>query len=178
MKFCPVCNKTYNDDNLNFCLDDGTTLKEIETDDPPPTIVMDPTRQTNPNYEPQYKDYEKPAFDDYNQPQFGAPNQQIYQQPFAVPQQSRVSGSQDKTLPIISLALGITGVCLFCCYLGVPFGIASVVVGFIGMKRVDADPQTYDGKNLAIAGMVAGGVALLLSVGLFILGAIGNLANL
>lgn len=26
MKICPKCNKTYRDDELNFCLDDGTTL--------------------------------------------------------------------------------------------------------------------------------------------------------
>ncbi len=28
MKICPQCNKTYNDDNLNFCLDDGSLLNQ------------------------------------------------------------------------------------------------------------------------------------------------------
>ena len=29
MKICPQCNKTYEDNNLNFCLDDGSVLKQI-----------------------------------------------------------------------------------------------------------------------------------------------------
>lgn len=28
MKICPQCNKTYDDDNLNFCLDDGSVLSQ------------------------------------------------------------------------------------------------------------------------------------------------------
>lgn len=28
MKICPQCNKTYDDDNLNFCLDDGSVLNQ------------------------------------------------------------------------------------------------------------------------------------------------------
>jgi len=35
MKKCPICNRTYNDDNFNFCLEDGTLLSsqpdEVET---------------------------------------------------------------------------------------------------------------------------------------------------
>lgn len=33
MKICPVCNQTYADDSLNFCLIDGVGLKQI-TDTP------------------------------------------------------------------------------------------------------------------------------------------------
>lgn len=29
MKVCPVCNQTYSDDSLNFCLDDGTVLNSV-----------------------------------------------------------------------------------------------------------------------------------------------------
>ena len=28
MKICPRCQKTYTDDNLNFCLDDGVVLQQ------------------------------------------------------------------------------------------------------------------------------------------------------
>ena len=175
MKVCPICDKTYKDDNLNFCLDDGSTLTELNTDEPPPTIMMDSSRKTNPNYPPPVQDYQKPAFDDYDQPQFGAPNQQIYQQPFGVPQHNRPFASKDQTLPIVSLALGVAGVLLVCCYLGFPLGIASIIVGYIGMTRVDSDPQKYDGKNLAIIGMVAGGLAILINIVFVILAIIGNL---
>lgn len=168
MKVCPICDKTYNDDNLNFCLDDGSTLTELNSDEPPPTVMMDTTRKTNPNYPPPVQDYQQPAFNDCDQPQFGAPNQQMAHQPFGVPQHDRPFVSQDKTLPTISLGLGVAGFCLVCCYLGIPLGAAAVVVGSIGMKRVDTDPQQYDGKGLAIAGMIMGGVALLINLAMIL----------
>jgi hypothetical protein len=33
MKRCSTCNRTYTDPNLRFCIDDGTPLTEIETED-------------------------------------------------------------------------------------------------------------------------------------------------
>lgn len=54
MKICPKCNKTYTDETLNFCLDDGAVLKQAgdppKTDDSlPETVMMDPPRPTEPN---------------------------------------------------------------------------------------------------------------------------------
>ncbi|PYS89602.1 MAG: hypothetical protein DMF62_06890 [Acidobacteria bacterium] len=48
MKICPVCRKTYTDDGLNFCLDDGSVLT-IQGSDAPPTMVMQNPPATNPN---------------------------------------------------------------------------------------------------------------------------------
>ena len=48
MKICPTCRKTYTDDGLNFCLDDGSVLT-IATDVPPETIMMNQPRYTDPN---------------------------------------------------------------------------------------------------------------------------------
>lgn len=33
MKRCPTCNKTFNDQSLSFCIDDGTPLIEVQSDD-------------------------------------------------------------------------------------------------------------------------------------------------
>ena len=38
MKICPQCRKTYEDSNLNFCLDDGSALNAIEQ--AAPTVMM------------------------------------------------------------------------------------------------------------------------------------------
>lgn len=46
MKICPKCRKTYTDDNLNFCLEDGTAL--ASTTDPPPTVMMQQPHVTSP----------------------------------------------------------------------------------------------------------------------------------
>jgi pimeloyl-ACP methyl ester carboxylesterase len=41
MKQCPECDRTYRDDTLNFCLEDGTPLTATATFDEPVTAVME-----------------------------------------------------------------------------------------------------------------------------------------
>ncbi len=50
MKICPRCQKTYSDENLNFCLDDGATLMRSNAvdDSIPATVMMNQTRPTAP----------------------------------------------------------------------------------------------------------------------------------
>lgn len=48
MKICPRCHKTYADDNLNFCLEDGSVLKQSAADLVPETLMMDSPRVTEP----------------------------------------------------------------------------------------------------------------------------------
>jgi len=38
MKYCPSCQTTYADDDLRFCLQDGTGLREISDNAPAPTV--------------------------------------------------------------------------------------------------------------------------------------------
>ncbi len=48
MKICPRCQTTYADDNLNFCLEDGSTLNQMGGVQPAPTVQMQqpfPTHQ-------------------------------------------------------------------------------------------------------------------------------------
>lgn len=53
MKICPRCQKTYTDDNLNFCLEDGSVLSAMSQPAPPPdTIHMQPM-PTQPQQVPQ-----------------------------------------------------------------------------------------------------------------------------
>ncbi|MFN2501864.1 MAG: hypothetical protein ABR530_07630 [Pyrinomonadaceae bacterium] len=47
MKICPRCQKTYADDNLNFCLEDGSVLT-MGSPEMPPTVVMGEPRVTQP----------------------------------------------------------------------------------------------------------------------------------
>ncbi len=41
MKICPQCNKTYDDETLNFCLDDGSVLNRSTHSVPAETVVME-----------------------------------------------------------------------------------------------------------------------------------------
>ena len=51
MKICPRCQKTYSDDGLNFCLDDGATLSQSKAVDNslPATVLLNQPRSTAPN---------------------------------------------------------------------------------------------------------------------------------
>ena len=40
MKRCPTCNRTFTDQNLSFCTDDGTPLLSVDTADDEATLVM------------------------------------------------------------------------------------------------------------------------------------------
>lgn len=48
MKICPTCRKTYTDDGLNFCLDDGSVLQFSMSDPPPDTVMMQQPLPTDP----------------------------------------------------------------------------------------------------------------------------------
>lgn len=146
MKICPNCNQTYTDETLYFCLNDGTSLVEKETE-PPPTVFMDAPRTTNPN------------FTDYKTP-FGQQDQQIYQAPYSPPM---VRQSQDQTLPIISLVLGILGFLTMCWCGGIPLGIGAIITGFLGMRNADQNPQKFGGKGVAIGGLIVGAISLVSS---------------
>ena len=49
MKRCPTCNKTFTDQNLSFCLDDGTPLVPVDVSADETTIVGDETTRVSPS---------------------------------------------------------------------------------------------------------------------------------
>lgn len=163
MKSCSICNQIYNDENLNFCLNDGGVLIE-DKDDAPPTIQMNQVRTTQPNWSEH-----EPSSPWGSQPlQQQQPNQPFY--PMAA-----MPPGQNQVLPTISLVLGILSIVLFCCYGGFPFGIAAMITGFLGYQNTNNDPQQYGGRSMAIAGMVLGIIGFLGLIMLIFLGVAGNL---
>jgi hypothetical protein len=52
MKICPRCQKTYSDDNLNFCLEDGSVLSAMSVGAMPPDTVHMPQMPTAPQQQP------------------------------------------------------------------------------------------------------------------------------
>ena len=49
MKVCPRCQKTYTDDNLNFCLEDGSVLSQAGNAPMPETVLINQPRITASN---------------------------------------------------------------------------------------------------------------------------------
>lgn len=174
MKICPVCNQTYTDESLNYCLNDGATLNNADND-PPPTIFMDPPRTTNPNYQDFNTNFSQPNTG-FNS-NFGQPNQEIYQAPYSPPAVS--NNAQDQTMPIISLVLGVFGFVSFCClgFLAFPIGLAAVVTGYLGMKKADENPQKYGGRGMAIAGIILGAIGVVSGLVFLIIAIISAMAG-
>lgn len=150
MKICPVCKQTYNDDNLNFCLNDGGTLERIG-DDAPPTVFMNQARTTQQNwseYETNNQWQNQPLANNQN---FGVQNQN-----FAVQ-------GQNQTLATVSLILGILSIVLICCWGGIPLGTGALVTGYLAYNNINREPHIYSGQGMAIAGIVTGGIGIVLA---------------
>jgi len=168
MKICPTCNQTYADDNTNFCLSDGATLMR-DLDDAAPTVMLNQVRTTQPNFQ----NYESPGTwqnqpiqTNYNSPL--QPNQSSYPAQFQ---------TQNQTLPTVSLVLGTFGILLTCCYGGIPFGLAALITGYIGLKNSGENPQQYGGRGLAIAGLITGAVGLLFSFGIILIAVLAQIGK-
>jgi hypothetical protein len=168
MKICTICNQTYTDDNLNFCLSDGGLLTK-SNDDPPPTVIMNQARRTNElNLDNQTNWTNQPPgpMSPWQNPQFQ--QNQNYMPP-------QMYQSQNMVVPIISMVLGILSMTM-CCY-GFPFGIAAAITGFIGMNNANNNPTVYGGRGFAIAGLILGIVDLLITLVFLLIFIVGSISK-
>jgi hypothetical protein len=85
------------------------------------------------------------------------------------------TGAQSQGLAIASLVCGIAS--LLCCSWFI-VGIAAVVMGFIARGKANSDPANYGGAGLALAGMITGGISVLLGVVFWVLYVLGFMASL
>lgn len=116
-------------------------------DDPPPTVMMNDPRATNPaNWQQSAPPVQWQGQQQVQPPLFNAHG---------------FTPSRDQTLPIIAMILGIFSIAMICCYGGVWLGLPAAIVGFIGMRNADGDPSHYQGRGMAIAGMVLGTISFL-----------------
>lgn len=161
MKRCPSCNRTFTDQSLGFCIDDGTALvldnaaSSLESQatrilpGPPPTVQMPPPRATEygagtspnaPSWQPYGWANESPAVWTPPPPPAGVPA--------AKPQQG---------LAVASLVLGIVTMTVgWCCYFGVLTGPIAVTLGIFSLVQIKNNPSQYSGKPLAIIGIATG----------------------
>jgi hypothetical protein len=161
MKQCPRCNRIYTEDDLNFCLDDGELLqfasdeqptRPLRRDEPPPTVVLDPPRMTDPIGWPTGQSIGQ------WQGQAGAYPQTQYQ---ALP----IRTTPNQTLAIISLCVGAGSLAIgWCCSSGLLLAPAAIIIGAISLTQIKRDPQLFGGKGLSYGGIGAGSLFLLLYI--------------
>ena len=157
MKRCPTCNRTFDDDWLAFCTEDGTTLVETQSaqlpSEPPPTVWIPPALDTSPVSG--QKPFDLPG--SYNPPQPVAPGWQ----PPPPPPVRMVSG-QKQGLAIASLVLGIFSITVgWCCSIGLLSAPVGIVLGIVSLVQIKNDPARNTGKPLSIVGLVLSSVYVL-----------------
>jgi hypothetical protein len=77
-------------------------------------------------------------------------------------------GPRPNPMAIASLVLGILSIPSCCCaFAGTPMSIAAVVLGIVAMQKIKAQPQVWTGTGMCIAGIVTGGVGVLLFIATF-----------
>jgi len=92
-------------------------------------------------------------------------------------------GGMQKThaLSIVSLITGIVSMLPSCCcmgFIGIPFAVAGLVTGILGMVRIKAAPDQFKGGGLAIAGIVCAALGLVFGVLELIPGVLQSLENM
>lgn len=90
------------------------------------------------------------------------------------PFQPPAAGGQNNTLALVSLVLGILS---FVC-LGIFAGIPAIITGYMQRNNIQKNPAEYGGGGMAMAGMILGGINVVLTVVVFVIYAILIFANL
>jgi uncharacterized protein DUF4190 len=152
MKTCPTCNRTFTDEWLAYCTEDGTTLIEDMpaelSNEPPPTVFVPPAAATNPDAP---KPFDLPG--SYNPPQPVTP---AWQPP--PPPPLRPGNVQKQGLAVTSLILGGFSVVFgWCCSMGLLTAPVGIVLGIISLVQIKNDPLTNTGKPLSIIGICLSG---------------------
>lgn len=85
------------------------------------------------------------------------------------PFQPPVAGGQNNTLALVSLILGIAS---FVCSLSIVAAIPAIITGYMQRNNIKNNPAQYGGSGMAMAGMILGGINLVLTVVVFVIYAI------
>ena len=82
---------------------------------------------------------------------------------------------QNNSLALISMICGIAGlVLMFFCGFGFLPAVAAVIMGFVGRSQINQSGGMQGGSGMALTGIITGGVAVALSVIIFIVFLIGG----
>jgi hypothetical protein len=154
MKRCPSCNETFAEEWLSFCTKDGTSLIEDTgpVSGPPPTVMAPPPVVPRPKQV------------NLNSPvaEYGAPVRQYPASPaqpeWKPPPPPSYAPPQNNGLALASLIIGIASLL---CFGPVP-AIVAIILGLSALSQMKKNPDRAGGHGQAWAGIITGGVALVI----------------
>jgi Domain of unknown function (DUF4190) len=153
MKRCPTCNRTFDEEWLGYCTEDGTALVASGPlpQEPPPTAYIPSAPVTSPqNQSP----FDLPG--SYTPPAPVTPGWR----PPPPPPLGHVTG-QKQGLAVASLILGIFSITIgWCCSIGLLTAPTAIILGGISLMQIKNDPAHNTGKPLSIIGICMGAAYL------------------
>ena len=164
MKYCPVCNRRFDEAWLSFCSDDGTPLIQELTPPADPNWnpqIRGPKVQTPDEQETKWLPKEPPLPGGWIAPDERPPMTPGPWQPPPPPALPYVAKTnQSQGLALASMITAIAGLLMAGCLGPIP-GIVGIVLGFIALSQIKKSPEKYGGKPYATAGIIIGGVSVL-----------------
>lgn len=160
MKRCPICNRTFDEEWLGFCTEDGAALVASgPLPEPPPTVQIPSAPITSPE-----------ARAPFDLPGSYSPERPVapaWQPPPPPPLQG---SGQKQGLAVASLVLGIFSMTFgWCCSLGLITAPTAIILGAISLVQIKNDPAINTGKPLSIVGIVLGSMYLVFWLVIFMI---------
>ncbi|HKP36161.1 MAG TPA: DUF4190 domain-containing protein [Pyrinomonadaceae bacterium] len=160
MKRCPACNRTFDEEWLGFCTEDGTALVATAPlpSEPPPTVHIPAAPVTSP---------EAPR-------PFDLPGSYTPQRPVAPswqpPPPPAMATGQKQGLAVAALILGIFSITIgWCCSMGLLTAPTAIILGAVSLTQIKNDPAHNTGKPLSIIGICLGAAYLAFWIIIFML---------
>ena len=176
MKICPSCKRTFNDDTLSFCLEDGSPLMNASSSSQAATEVMYQSPVTSAR-----TNQTTPQQHIHTQPPTQTPSQQIYERPSNAGRMLAIFSILFTLSSILFFIIALIVVTLDYQTLGGGIVILSMfvvpigtIIGLIALWRAF---RSRDGKGAKVSASVAITINILFVlafVGLMLLGAINN----
>ena len=160
MKYCPQCNRRFDEPWLSFCSDDGTPLIQELTPPADPNWdprIREPKVKSQDEQETQWLPREPPVPGGWIAPDERPPMSPGPWQPPAPPSPYIGKTQKNQSLALASMITAIAGFLLAGCFGPIPAFIA-IVLGLIALSQIKKSPEKYSGKPFATAGVIIGGI--------------------
>lgn len=164
MKRCPNCNRTFEEEWLAFCTQDGTTLVEDSPKVDLQATMMAPPPPPAGSWKPPSGDLGSGGFQSQPAPPASSPSGGLGAPQYQAPQQMQggwqpppppaYAQGPKQGLAIASMVCGIFTITIgWCCYLGVISGPVAIGLGIYQLIQIKNKPEEATGKPLAIVGI-------------------------
>lgn len=160
MKYCPQCNRRFDEPWLSFCSDDGTPLIQELTPPADPNWdpqIREPKVKTQDEQETQWLPRDPPVPGGWIAPDERPPMTPGPWQPPAPPSPYIGKTQKNQSLALASMITAIAGFLLAGCFGPIP-AIVAIVLGLIALSQIKNSPEKYTGKPFATAGVIIGAI--------------------